>query len=426
MRFVRAALVFLLTLEARVALAAHHPRIVAVTGNLGKTTTKDAIFAVVSPQFRARKSSKSFNSDIGVPLGILGLDNPWSNPFKWIWTLVCGFFLAILPGFPELLVLEVGADKPGDISSIAKWLQPDIAVFTGVPKIPVHIAYFDSADALMREKTTLFEHMKQNGTIVGNGDNERTSQLRTGFSQRSILYGFRDQDVAAANPEVWYEGDEPVGMTAALKPEGTLRVRSSLGKPPLYAALAALAVASVLGIERAAALRSIEKQEPTPGRMRILKGINASVLIDDSYNSSPAAALSALETLQEVRGTRKIAVLGDMRELGEKSVEAHREVGARAAKVADLLITVGEESRVLAQAAREAGMPSERIREYGYDSSQEVGRDLATEVHSGDVVLVKGSQNKIRLERCVYEVLADRSQAAELLVRFDPAWRKKA
>lgn len=426
MKFMRSTLVSLLTFEARLALATHRPKIVAITGNLGKTTTKDAIFAVVSARLNARKSLKSFNSDIGVPLAILGLGNPWSNPLKWLWTLVRGFFSAISPGFPELLVLEVGADKPGDIASIAKWLQPDTAVFTGVPKIPVHIAYFDSADALMREKMSLFEYLRSNGTIVANGDNERSAELLAKFSQRSITYGFGDQTVAAADPKMWYDYNEPLGMTALLKTGETLRVRGVLGKPPLYAALAALAIASELGIERSSALRSIENYQQTPGRMRILKGINGSVIIDDSYNSSPAAALSALKTLKEIRSERKIAVLGDMRELGGKSVEAHLEIGAYAANVADLLITVGEESRVLAQAARDAGMPKERIREYGYDSSQEVGQRLAKEVRAGDVVLVKGSQNRIRLERCVYELLPDRSQAARLLVRFDPAWRKKA
>lgn len=427
--WLRGLVVGLLTAEARLALRIHHPKIVAVTGNVGKTTTKDAIFAAIPATLKARKSQKSFNSDIGVPLAILAFDNPWSNPFKWAWTLIKGFVVALMPGYPQLLVLEVGADKPGDISSIAKWLKPDIAVFTGVPKLPVHVVYFPSRDALVSEKRALLEHIKLGGTAIVNGDFD-VAEATQGIAAKVITYGTDPScDVSASDVRVSVDTQGlPTGMSANVTFDGShvpLQVTGALGRPVVTAALAALAVARALDVDAKIASHSLAKWQPTPGRMHILQGKNGSILIDDTYNASPVAMRSALETLAQLGAKRKIAVLGDMRELGDKSVEAHREIGTYVAAVADMLVTVGEESKVLAQAARDAGMAKEKIREYGYDTSQQVGEDLAKELRAGDVVLLKGSQNRIRLERCVYELLADPSQAQELLVRFDNTWRRK-
>ncbi|HUO50205.1 MAG TPA: UDP-N-acetylmuramoyl-tripeptide--D-alanyl-D-alanine ligase [Candidatus Paceibacterota bacterium] len=425
----RGFLIRLLTSEAKLALRLHDPQIVAVTGNLGKTTTKDAIYAAVAPHMWARKSEKSFNSDIGVPLAILGLSNPWANPVRWAWALVKGFFSALLP-FPKLLVLEVGADAPGDIQKIATWLRPHIAVYTGVPEIPVHIAYFASRDDLVREKRALLFHVRPGGTIIVNAD-MHPEEATAGLIGTIRTYGFAaTADFAATDVRVLAGADGlPAGISVRVQSdtqEATLDIHGAIGKPRAYAALAALAVASALGIKHADAIATLAQWSPPSGRMRLLRGVHGAIIIDDSYNSSPAAALSALETLAEVPGKRKIAILGDMRELGEFSEKGHRLVGQYAAKVADVLVTVGEESKVLAQAARDAGMSPTVIREYGYDSAQQVGKDVAREVLPGDVILVKGSQNRIRLERAVYELLADRSHAQAQLVRHERAWRAKA
>lgn len=428
-KMLRTPLVALLTLEARFALALHHPKVIAVTGNLGKTTTKDAIFSVIPTQMRARKSEKSFNSDIGVPLAILALENPWSNPLKWLRSLARGIFSALSPDFPRVLVLEVGADTPGDIVAIAKWLRPDIAIYSGVPEIPVHVANFSSREELVREKRALLEHVRPGGIIVVNSD-QLPEEVTRGLSTKAVTYGFGNSpDFAAQGMRVVMQDDFPVAVEADVHAKGQslkIRIKNAIGKPRVYAALAALAVADALGIELSAAASSLSNWDPPPGRMRVLHGVNGSIVLDDSYNSSPAAALSSLDTLQEIPGRRKIAVLGDMRELGSLSERAHREVGERASQFVDLLVTVGEESEALSAAARECGMKAENIREYGYDSSEQVGKDLAQELRAGDVVLVKGSQNRIRLERTVREILADRSQAEELLVRFDRTWRGKA
>ena len=127
MQLIKKILVGILTIEARLILWRYRPKIIAVTGSVGKTTTKDAIYAAICASLHVRKNAKSYNGDIGVPLTILGCDNPWSDPFKWIAVYVTGLWRCIVPQtYPQWLVLEVGADRPGDIRSVARWLKPDI------------------------------------------------------------------------------------------------------------------------------------------------------------------------------------------------------------------------------------------------------------------------------------------------------------
>src|SRR3989338_6438454 len=146
-RAIRFCVVLLLTAQARAVLRKYHPHIIAVTGSVGKTSTKDAIYTVLSSKFFVRKSEKSFNSDVGVPLTILGCKNAWNNPFLWAKNLLEGFALLILKNhYPKWLVLEVGADRPGDIRKLARWLKPDVVVITALPDVPVHVEFFDSPE----------------------------------------------------------------------------------------------------------------------------------------------------------------------------------------------------------------------------------------------------------------------------------------
>ena len=140
MEILKRAIVLVLTWESRLVILRHKPHIIAVIGSVGKTTTKDAIFAAVSSRLHARKSAKSYNSEIGVPLTILGIENAWHNPVLWLWNIVHSLKLLFgMTTYPAWLVLEIGADRPGDIRKVARWLRPDIVVLTGVSEIPVHV-----------------------------------------------------------------------------------------------------------------------------------------------------------------------------------------------------------------------------------------------------------------------------------------------
>ncbi len=429
MQMFKKIFVRILTWEARAVLARYKPNIISVTGSVGKTTTKDAIYAALAPELRVRKSQKSFNSEIGVPLTILGLDNAWHDPLKWFTNILRGALLLVRPQeYPKWLVLEVGADRPGDIRSIAAWLRPDIVVYTGVPEVPVHVEYFSSPAELFREKRSLAEYLKPGGTLILNGDDPHAGELVRDFRGASVTFGLdEDKDLSASHAEILYTDSAPVGMQFRANGEGVslpIQVFGALGYPRVYAALAALCAAKAAGLDMVSASKNLVGWEPPPGRVRILRGLKGSIIIDDTYNSSPAAAYAALDILKEVKATRRIAILGDMLELGKYSADQHKKLGERAAVCADILITVGFRMRAAAEAALGAGMLDSNIFQYEMGEAVRAANELQDKLQSGDVVLVKGSQS-MRLEKTVHELMAEPQNAPELLVRMDPEWQMR-
>ncbi len=428
MNFFKQCVILIITWEARLALMRHKPRIIAVTGSVGKTTTKDAIFSALAGVEHVRKSAKSFNSEIGVPLTILGCDNGWNNPFKWLMNIATGVVVILKKDYPKWLVLEVGADRPGDIKRTAVWLRPDIAVITGVPEIPVHVEYFKSPEDVVREKRALAEHLKPGGKLILNGDDARMREIHGSFRGSAVTYGMEsNNDFFASHEEICYQDGLPVGMQFRVDHAGSsvpVSVFGALGRPRIYAALAAIAVADVVGIDTVTAAGALMSWDPPPGRVRIIPGMKGSILIDDTYNSSPSAALAALDTLKDVRAGRRIAVMGDMLELGKYSRDAHRQVGERAAACADILITIGFRARAMAEAALDAGLKEENIRQYEKDDTARATDELLADVREGDVILVKGSQG-MRMERIVRALMNEPAQAADLLVRMDREWQTR-
>ena len=392
--FLKKVIIFILTWEARLVLARYRPKIIAVTGSVGKTTAKDAIFAVLSGSLFVRKSEKSFNSELGVPLAILGLENAWRSPVGWARNIFSGIVLLFGRDYPNWLVLEVGADRPGDIRRIARWLRPHIAVVTGVPEIPVHVEYFDSPEALAREKRVLAAYIRAGGKLVLNGDDSRMVALCSDYRGMTVKYGFgAGNDLTGGEEEIAYTNYGPSGIRFRVNGRGAsipVSVSGALGRPRAYAALAALAVAEIVGVD-------------------IVSGTQA---------------LAALDALKEVKAERKIAVLGDMLELGKYSAEAHRNVGSRAAECAGRLVTVGFRARAMGEAALDAGMPEGSIREYEHTESGRAGEELRGELKEGDIVLVKGSQS-MRMERTVEVLMAEPDRATELLVRQDAEWHNR-
>src|SRR3989339_1493297 len=163
---------YIIRAEAQLVIRKYKPKIIAITGSLGKTSTKDAVYAVLSKIAYVRKSEKSFNSEIGLPLTILGCPNGWSNPFIWIENIVQSFWLIIWRApYPEYLVLEVGVGKPGDMKkNVTPWLAPDMVVITRFPDKPVHVEFFDSVDSIIEEKSALAFALKPDGVLILNHD----------------------------------------------------------------------------------------------------------------------------------------------------------------------------------------------------------------------------------------------------------------
>lgn len=420
-------IVAIITFEARVLLMRTRPKIIGITGSVGKTSTKDAIYSVLKQKVRVRKSEKSFNSEIGVPLTILGLPNAWSNPFRWIKNIIDGAIVALFPGaYPDWLVLEIGVDRPGDIARITAWLTPDIVVLTRLPSVPVHVEYFASPEAVIAEKRQLVNALRPDGVLVFNNDDEEivkikdeVRQLSVGFSRYSL------SPFTASADKIMYENGVPSGLEFTLThgAEATLvSVVGSLGVQHAYGYAAAIAVGSLFNMSIQECAEALRAHATPPGRMRLIPGVKGSLIIDDTYNASPVALSAAIQTLKEVRTIgRKIAVFGDMMELGQYSAAEHEKAGHQVADVADILFTVGIRARGIAEGALAMGMQESKV--FQYEDSQVAGKELEMMIEQDDVILVKGSQ-RIRAERVVEEIMAHPEDAKNLLVRQDSMWQQ--
>jgi UDP-N-acetylmuramoyl-tripeptide--D-alanyl-D-alanine ligase len=419
-------IIAILTFEAKILLKRTRPQIIAITGSVGKTSIKDAIFEVFKGNAHVRKSEKSFNSEIGVPLSVLGLPNAWSNPFLWIKNIFDGALIALHPHeYPKLLVLEMGVDRPGDMDKLTSWIRPDVVVLTRLPDVPVHVEFFDSPEAVIKEKKKLVDALKPDGVLVYNQDDEKVVEVAQTVFQRSIGYSrYSLSPFTASADKVVYEDGRAVGfefLLTHLDRATLMRVNGSLGVQHAYNYAAAAAVASVFSIGIDTVADALRSYAPPVGRMRIIPGIKDTLIIDDTYNSSPTASERSLATLGELKGVkRRIAVLGDMMELGQFSIREHERIGRLIPHSADILATIGVRSRGFSKGAIDAGMNPKNI--FEFDNALQAGKEMQTFIHAGDVLLVKGSQS-IRAERFVEELMAEPERAEELLVRQDPMWK---
>ncbi|PIQ91759.1 MAG: hypothetical protein COV70_02005 [Parcubacteria group bacterium CG11_big_fil_rev_8_21_14_0_20_39_22] len=421
--------VTILTIEARLILKKYKPKIVAITGTVGKTSTKDMVYSVFSNFFYTRKSEKSFNGEIGIPLTIVGCDNAWSNLVLWLRNILKGLSLIILPhSYPDWLILEVGADRPGDIKSVTKWLHPDITIITRLSNIPVHVEFFKSAEEVKKEKTYLAKALKSEGSLVLNADDEDVLSIKESVRNTDIwLFGHGPEaEVQATNYEISYEDQEmpvPIGVSFKINQGNNtfpVMVKGSIGRQIISVTLAGFASGFAAKLSPIKMLESIGNFLPPPGRMRLIRGVKGSTIVDDSYNSSPTAVAVALTTLKEIRTPgKKFAVLGDMMELGKHSAGAHQEIGKTIAEHADVLITVGVRAREIAEVALQNRMDEKNI--FQFEDSREAGKKLELMLDKGDVALIKGSQ-AVRMERTVKEVMEDPLQSKELLCRQDEEW----
>lgn len=434
--FLKHIVVTILALESRLVLKKYKPRIVAVTGSVGKTSAKDAIASVLASasaggrrqNFTVRKSKKSFNSEIGIPLTILDCENAWGSLFGWVKNILRGAELVLFRNdYPDILVLEAGAGKPGDIVWITNLITPEVAVMTRIGDVPVHVEYFSSPEAILREKARLVEAVPKGGLVVLNHDDARVMTVVDKCRAEVATFGFSpDATLRAEHDKVHYHDSKPVGVTfkVAYDDGGSIPVNimGAFGRQHVYAALAALTVAAHFKVNMVEAARALEAWVPAPGRFRLLEGIKNTVILDDTYNSSPAALEAALLELKGMKmkeGARRIAVLGDMLELGKFAVAEHKRLGAVAGSFCDLVITVGVRAQYFAEGALDGGISEKKVLQL--DDARHAGLYLQNVIGEGDVILIKGSQ-LIRMERTVEEVMAHPELKGELLVRQEPEW----
>ena len=321
-----------------------------------------------------------------------------------------------------------GRHRPKDIKKIAEWLRPDIVVVTSFGKVPVHVEFFESTKAVVEEKGYLVKALKPGGLLVLNADDLNKDYFKSLARSRVMTFGFLDEaEMKASNQAVVYDEKKiPEGTTFKVDHKGNnfpITLKGVLGIQHVYPALAALCVGLSQGINLVVMSESLRDHVSAPGRMKIIPGMNGSTIIDDTYNSSPVALEEAQDAAAEVQTAgRKIAVLGDMMELGKYSVDEHKKAGAQAARIFNILAAVGLRARGIAEGALDGEMDEKNI--FQFDDSREAGNFLHSMIREGDLVLVKGSQSA-RMERTVEILMAKPEDAAGLLVRQDPNWKKR-
>ncbi|MDP3947127.1 MAG: UDP-N-acetylmuramoyl-tripeptide--D-alanyl-D-alanine ligase [bacterium] len=402
---------------AQLTLLRYHPGVITVTGSVGKTSTKLAIAAVVGSMRSVRASSRNYNNEIGVPFTVISGREKVGGPIFWLsMILAAAFRIVFKMRYPEILVLEYGADRPGDIKYLLEIARPTVAVITAVGDIPAHVEYYAGSKAVAREKGRTIETLPAAGFAVLNFDDATVMDLEERTRAKVMTFGFGDgADVRVTNFETRSADDgRPVGIAFKLECGGSVvpvRLDGVFGKAQGYAAAAAACVGLIFGMNLVKISEALADYQPASGRMTLLAGIKGTFVIDDTYNASPLSMHAALDTLRDLsakggsasggKARRKVAVLGDMLEIGKYAIEAHEELGRLAAKVVDTLITVGPRAKFIAEGAKVAGMPKKKI--MSFDSADEAKVSVQGLLRKGDIVLLKASR-AIGLDKIVEEI----------------------
>ena len=416
---------------AQKILAKYQPLVVGITGSIGKTSTKEAVSTVLSKKYRLRRNVKNYNNEIGVPLTIIGAEAQGRSVFGWLSVFLKAAFLSATKdrNYPNVLVLEMGVDHPGDMDYLNDIVKCHIGVVTFVG--PVHLEFFNTIEKVQKEKGKLIENLDRDGFAILNYDNIKTREIKNISKVKTLTYGFDTKADVRAQEIIFSfdKGDVLQGTSFKLSHNGSsvpVFLPGVLGGSVVYSSLAAAAVGITQGMNLIDISQALREYKPPRGRMNLMAGIKHTLIIDDTYNSSPQAAIAVLGVLKEIpikENAKKIAVLGDMLELGGYSEEGHREVGKYLAKMEiEKLITVGECSRDIGRGAKEAGMSEDNV--FHFADTTSAGQFLQEIMKEDDLVLIKGSQG-MRMEKIVREVMAEPQKASELLVRQDVKWQKK-
>lgn len=392
----------------------HDFKVIAVTGSIGKTSSKLAIASVLSKAFSVRYQSGNYNDKVSVPLIFFGENMPnIFNPLQWFMIFLRNE-LKIRKRFPyDIVIAEVGTDGPGQIAEFSKYLSAELAVVTAIT--PEHMEYFDDLDAVAGEE---FQVAKFSKKLLVNADLV-AEQYRQLHSDKTSTYGLKSKAEIKLD-DVRFKGDEASFTIMRSGKKIVAASHSRITEPQLYSVCAAAAVGLELDMEPELISEGINSIPPVNGRMQHLEGLKGSTIIDDSYNSSPEATRAALDTLYRMESPHKIAVLGNMNELGKFSADEHTAIGSYCKpEELELVVTIGPDAnRYLAPEAEAKGCKVAR-----FEDPYSAGKHLAPLLKKDTILLVKGSQNKVFAEETV-KLLLKNPQDSVKLVRQTPYWLK--
>jgi UDP-N-acetylmuramoyl-tripeptide--D-alanyl-D-alanine ligase len=396
---------------ARLTIKRYKPKIVGITGSVGKTSTKIACATVLSKKFKLRSSYGNLNNELGLPLTILG---DWSEQDLnlvsrntpqgekriqklsfWIKVILKSVFQIIFKNknYPQVLILEYGADRPGDIRYLLNIARPDIGIITAIGEIPVHVEFYSSPEEVALEKSRLIMNIPAYSYVILNYDDDTVMNIKHRTRAHILTFGFNDgADVQIINFENKIENNKPLGIVFKIKYENNVvpvRIFGAFGKSHAYACACACALGLVFEMNLIEIAEALESYKPEKGRANLLEGIKNSLIIDDSYNASFLSMANALDLLKSLPAKRKIAVLGDMLEIGKYSIFAHENIGKIAGKVCDLLITIGPRAKFIAEGAKSNGLKQKNI--LSFNTVDEAKEELIKLIKPGDLVLLKAS-----------------------------------
>lgn len=391
-------------------------KLVCVAGSVGKTSTKVAIATILSQQYRVHVEMGNHNASLSAPLAIMNIPYPSNirSPFAW-WSVFRQAKKRIkAPADVDIIVQELGSDRPGDIPSFSRYLNPDIAVITGVT--PEHMEFFGTLDAVAAEELSLANFSKI--AIINRDDiDDKYAQLLTNTNINTYgtsglaEYSYESEAFSLEEGHRGYftSPDFAENIHATLKVIGEHNIRPIVG---------AVTTAVCFGMSPQAIAAGAEAIQPVPGRMNILKGLKDSIIIDDTYNSSPAAASMAIQTLASISAPQRIAILGSMNELGQSSAAEHEKLGRLCTPDGvDWVVTIGDEAaKYLAPAALDNGCYVKT-----FADAISAGSFVHSKLERGAVVLAKGSEGGIFAEEAI-KIIVQSTDEAKKLVRQDPAW----
>jgi len=386
---------------AKAILARYKPKIVVITGSVGKTSTKSALYAVLRHFVSVRKNEIQGNA-WGIALTIIG-GNTETRVGAQVGNIFKSLLVLIFKGdYPAWLILELACQKPGDLDEVLPWLAPDVVIITYFGLTPPHIEFFKSREHLISEKLSILSKLKKDGFVIWNIDDPNLNYVK-----EKITFGLKSEaNISGSNIQVVYREDFPDGLNFRINYGGNsvpIHISKALGNNHIYAFLAAFAFASKQHFNMITASQAAENYNPPWGRMKLVEGEKGTLIIDDTYNSSPNAVEEALNSLSQIKVPgRKIAVLGDMLELGRDTHDAHKQIGELAAKSVDYLITVGFRAQGFGEGAL-GFLDSGKIAEF--EDIHKAGKFLENLIKPGDIILIKGSR-PLHLEEIVEEIKA--------------------
>jgi len=404
-------------------LEKYNPVIIGITGSVGKSSAKKSIYEILKTKYKVVCDKDYYSSDFNIPLAVIGIESGGHSIVSWLKVFIKAIKIIIIKkDYPEIIILEMRVNRPGDMKKILKVAKPNIGVMTAIGKFPSHVKYFKNAKHVMREKSLLIKSLGKKDLAVLNFDDEDIKELSKNIKPKIISYGFNsNEDIIASevllSDKKFRTEDGSMGMSFKITYNGTtvpFRLPYALGKGQIHSTLSAVAVGIHFGFNLVEMSEIVSNYHPLAGRMNLISGINESLIIDDSFNASPSSMGVALEAVEKLSAKRKIAVLGDMLELGEYCESAHREVGKIVSQSVDILFAYGSRNKILCEQAQKSGMANDSI--FHFDNIDDLIQSLKSVLQKEDVVLIKGSR-ATHMEKVVKEVMAKPELADKLLVK---------